>query len=62
MYLLIPQCMQIRDLIEANWLDAPQPSLELKKGHAFGVVDFLYDPNTQVCFVATADDSLMSKV
>ena len=48
--------------MEENWLEEPRPSVDLREGHAFGVTDFHYEPDTQVLFVTTTDDSIMSKM
>lgn len=49
-------------MIDPKWLTTPRPSLKLQNGHLFPVVDFYYEPDTQVCFVLTADDSIASKM
>ncbi|CAD8060388.1 unnamed protein product [Paramecium sonneborni] len=52
----------LQQLIGRKWLLQPKPSLKIHYGHAFPITDFHYEPDTQVFFVLTTDDSISSKM
>ncbi|CAK56303.1 unnamed protein product (macronuclear) [Paramecium tetraurelia] len=49
-------------MLDKKWLKQPDCILKFNYGHSFPVQDFFYEPDTQVCFVLTTDDSIASKM